>query len=217
MPTSLSFAPRILDFVLSEAEGFRSRDNVVVTQSGAVVKSGTVLTRINVGAGSFAMDAGSTGNPTSGAIVVSNASAMAGAYVIEFAAATKFDVEDPLGVTIGSGTTGVAFNKGGLTFTLTAGGTAAVAGDTAKLTVAAGSGKYIPYTANGAAGPAAAILYTWLPATTGDAKGVAFTDACEVKRDALTGLDTAAETALRARAIKVRGTTGLPYIATPAL
>lgn len=216
MTTPLYFNPRIADFVLSEAEFFQSRENVVVTQTGTEIKSGTVLTKVDTGAGTFALDAGVTGNPTCGAITA-GAAAIPGVYVIEFTAATKFTVEDPNGVTIGTGATAVAFSKAGLGFTLTAGGTPAVAGDTAKITVAAGTGKYIAYTASGAAGSADAILYTYLPAATGDAKAVAFTDNCEVRRGALTGLDATAETQLRTRFIKVRGTASLDGVSTPAL
>lgn len=216
MTTPLYFNPRIADFVLSEAEFFQSRENVTVTQTGTEIKSGTVLTKVDTGAGAFALDAGVTGNPTCGTITA-GAAAIPGAYVIEFTAATKFTVEDPNGVIIGTGTLGAAFSKSGLGFTLTAGGTAAVAGDTAKITVAAGTGKYIAYTASGAAGSADAILYTHLPAATGDAKAVAFTDNCEVRRGALTGLDATAETQLRTRFIKVRGTVSLDGVSTPAL
>lgn len=206
----------VTEFVLHEASGQRSRDNIVVTQSGTEVLSGTVLALIDTGTAAFAMDAGATGNPTSGAIVVGIA-AKPGIYAVRFNAPTKFSVEDPEGVTIGNGTTGVAFNKAGMSFTLTAGGTAAVDGDTAKFTVSTGTGKYVPYTANGAAGEATAICYNYLPAKTGDTKAVGFTSACEVNRYALTGLDTLAEAQLRKAGIKVRGQAGLPNISTPAL
>ena len=46
MPTSLTINPRLADFVISEAEMFRSRDNVTVTQSGTEIESGTVLGKI---------------------------------------------------------------------------------------------------------------------------------------------------------------------------
>lgn len=207
--------PKLKPFVVSEASNQRSRDNITVTQTGTAIASGTILTRVDTGTAAFAMDAGATGNPTSGSITV-GAAAIPGVYVVEFTAATKFTVEDPNGVTVGTGTLGSAFNKGGLTFTLTAGGTAAVAGDTAKITVAAGSGKYIVYTANGAAGPADAILYQALPAASGDVKCVGFTSDCEVNRKELTGLDATAEAQLATRGIKVRGTTTLG-ISTPAL
>lgn len=216
MTTPLYNSPQIVDFVISEGDDFLSRDNAVVTQTGTAIKSGTILTQVDTGTGAFAMDAGATGNPTSGAITV-GAAAIPGAYVIEFTAATKFTVEAPNGVTIGTGTLGAAFSAGGLGFTLTAGGTAAVAGDTAKITVAAGTGKYIPYTAGGAAGVASAILYTGLPAATGDKKVVVFNKDIEVSRDKLTGLDATAEAQLRLVGIRVRGTASLPYVSTPAL
>ena len=216
MTTPLYTSPQIVDFVISEGDDFLSRDNAVVTQTGTAIKSGTILTQVDTGAGAFAMDAGATGNPTSGAITV-GAAAIPGAYVLTFTAATKFMVEAPNGVTIGTGTLGSAFSAGGLGFTLTAGGTAAVAGDTAKITVAAGTGKYIPYTAGGGAGVASAILYTGLGAATGDAKVVVFTQDIEVSRDKLTGLDATAEAQLRMVGIKVRGAASLPYVSTPAL
>lgn len=213
--SALYNSPNLVDFVLSEADDFLSRDNAVVTQTGAAIKSGTVLAQTDTGTASFAMDAGTTGTPTAGAITV-GAAAIPGDYVIEFTSATKFTVEDPGGVTVGTGTVGTAFSKGGISFTLTA-GTAAVQGDTAKITVATGTGAYVPYTANGAAGPAAAILYTGLPAGTGDKKVVVFNQDVEVMRSALTGLDAMAEKQLRAVGIKVRGTAGLPTVSTPAL
>ena len=208
--------PRLKLFVLGEASNQRSRDNIVVTQTGTAIESGTLLTRVDTGTAAFAMDAGATGNPTSGSITV-GAAAMAGVYVVEFTAATKFTVEAPDGTTIGTGTLGTAFNKGGLTFTLTAGATPAVAGDTAKVTVAAGTGKYIVYAANGAAGPADAILYQSLPAATGDARAVGFTRDCEVNRFELTGLDATGEAQLAQKGIIVRGDASVLGISTPAL
>lgn len=216
MATELHFSPPLADFVLSEASGMRSRSKATVTQSGAAIKSGTVLTRQDGGAGTFALDAGVTGNPTCGTITVGSA-AKAGVYRIIFTAATKFEVEDPDGVTVGVGTAGSAFAGGGLGFTITAGGTPAVDGTTAKITIAQGTGKYIPYTANGAAGPAEAILYSDLKAATGDISAVVFDADCEVRRGALTGLDAAAEVDLKRVGIKVRGTSGLPTVSTPAL
>lgn len=208
MPT-LTANPRIAEFVLTEASGQRSRENIVVTQAGAEVKSGALLTQSgDAGAGAFAMDAGQTGNPTSGAITV-GAAAQDGVYQITFTAPTKFDVEGPDGVKVGSGTVGTAFNRAGLGFTLTAGGTAAVAGDTAKITLAIGTLKYVPYVAAGASGPADAILYNYLPPATGDVKAVAFVRDCEVIRAALTGLDAGAEAQLAKLGVVVRGRTGL--------
>ena len=43
MATALYPAAGIVDFVISEAELFRSRDNITVTQTGGAVASGTLL------------------------------------------------------------------------------------------------------------------------------------------------------------------------------
>lgn len=217
MATSLTSTPRVKAVIISEASNQRSRENIVVTQTGTALASGTLLTRAgDAGAGTFAMGAGATGDPTAGTITV-GAAAIPGVYVIEFTTATKFTVEDPEGKTVGTGTLGTAFDKGGIGVTLTAGATPAVAGDTATITVAAGNGKYVAYTANGAAGPADAVLYNWLPAKTGDSDAVAFTNDCELNRFELTGLDAPAEADLRKKGMKVRGTAGLPTVSTPAL
>ena len=215
---SLTSTPRIADFLLSEAKGFRSRENGIVTHEDAVL-SGTIVTKVDTATtGSFAMDAGTTGNPTSGSITVGG-SAVPGAYKIEFTSATRFSVEAPDGKTLGTGTLGSTFNRGGLTVTLAAGATPPVVGDTATVTVAAGSGKYVPYTANGAAGSASGITYNYLAerASSGDDKCVIFTNDCEVNRASLTGLDAAGEADLAKLGIKVRGTAGLPTVSTPAL
>lgn len=217
MATSLTSTPRIKAVILSEAGGQRSRENIVVTQAGDALASGTLLTQSgDAGAGVFAVVAGATGDPTSGTITI-GAAAKPGVYKGTFTAATKFTIEDPTGLTIGNGTLGSAFSKSGVAMTLTAGTTPAVQGDEFTITVAAGNGKYVPYTASGAAGPADAVLYNWLPAITGDAKAVAFVRDAELNRFELTGLDAAGEADLKAKGLLVRGTAGLPSIDTPAL
>lgn len=214
----LDFKPRIKSFILNEATGNRSRENIVLTQSGTEVVSGQVITQTGDAAttGTATATAGNTGNPTFGTISV-GAAGKPGVYKLTFTAATKFTVEDPDGVTIGNGTTGVAFSKQGVGFTLTAGGTPAVAGDEWSITVAAGTSKWVPYTANGAAGPAMGILYNYLPTKTGDSKAVAFVRDAELNRFELTGLDAAAEADLKKLGLIVRGTAGLPGVSTPAL
>ncbi len=216
MATSLISTPRVKAVIVSEASNQRSRENITVTQTGTALASGTLLTKVDAGAGTFAMGAGATGNPTAGTITI-GAAAVPGVYVIEFTAATKFTVEDPDGKTVGTGTLGAAFNKGGVGVTLTAGATPAVAGDTATITVAAGSGKYVAYTAAGAAGPADAVLYNWLPAKTGDSDAVAFVRDAELNRFELTGLDAAGQADLAKKGLIVRGKAGLPTVSTPAL
>lgn len=204
-------------WLISEAPGQRSRENIVVTQSGTAVESGALLTQAGdtAATATYAAIGSPTGNPTSNAPVVT-APAIPGDYTIQFTAATKFDVEDPNGKLIGNGTTGVAFSAAGIAFTLTAGGTPAVAGDRWKMTVAAGTGKYVPYTASEAAGPADAINWEYLPAKTGDTPATGIVRDAEVNRFGLTGLDAAGEAGLNKRGIRVRGKTVLGN-STPAL
>lgn len=218
--TPLYSNPPLADFVLSEASGQRSRDNGTVKQTGAAILSGTVLTKEDTATtGTYALVAGSTGDPTSSAVAVSGP-AVPGVYRGVFLSATDFTVESPSGVPLGVGTLGTEFDAGGLTFTLTAGTTPAVAGDAFTMTVAAGTGLYIPYTASGAAGAAVAILYSNLPAEVEEVTNtdvVTFTNDCEVRRGALIGLDATAEAQLALVGIKVRGTAGLAHVSTPAL
>ena len=132
------------EFLISEANGERSRENVVAL-SGQTFKAGQVLGKIAVATASAAAFAGNTGNGVMGAITVSQG-AMAGVYkllVIEPGANVgTFEVEGPNGVIIGRGVVATAFSAGGLAFTLADGATDFVAGDGFNITVAAGSGKY---------------------------------------------------------------------------
>lgn len=75
-----------------------------------------------------------TGNGTVGTLSVTAASASPGAYLVKFTAATTFNVFDPNGRELLPGTTGVAYSDGGVAFTITAGGTAFVAGDSFTVT-----------------------------------------------------------------------------------
>lgn len=79
--------------------------------------------------------AGNTGNGTLGTLSAL-AAAQPGAYNVVFASATKFEVYDPSGKFVAVGTTGVAFSNQ-VQFTITAGGTAFVAGDGFTVTVTA--------------------------------------------------------------------------------
>lgn len=214
MATALYSNPPLADFVLAEASGQRSRDNVHVRQSGAAVKSGSLLVQDTVGSVTFAMDEDATGN-----LIISATSASAvtteGVYVVEFTSATAFKVTDPAGTNIGTGAMGTAFSAAGLGFTLTADDTfqGLPTTNTAALQVIPADDNYLPYTGTGTA---VAILYSHLPAATGLKVAVAFTGDCEVKRSALTGLTAAAEDDLKKVGIKVRGQFA-PGIHTPAL
>lgn len=175
------------EFVVSEQPGSRSRDLVTVLSGQGALSPGAVLGRATIGAvGTPTAVAGNTGNGTFGTVTVATG-VQAGVYNVRFTAATKFIVEAPDGVTSGVGTTGVAFTFKGLTFTITAGGTAFGANDAFTITVAAGSGKYkVPdVAAVDGSNIASAILGVAVDATSGDAIAPAIVRAAEVNQSEL--------------------------------
>lgn len=117
MTTMLTSVPRVEEFVLSEGNGFISRDQVAVTLGASAIKSGTVMSKLTA------------------------------------------------------------------------------------------TGKWVPYDDVGTDGSevASGILYTALPAGSGDVEAVMFVRDCEVVRAALTGLNANAEADLAAKGIIVRG------------
>jgi hypothetical protein len=76
-----------------------------------------------------------TGTGTLGALAVTAGVAQSGAYNVKLTGATTFSVVDPSGQALANGTTGVAYSDDGVAFTITAGGTAFVAGDSFTVTV----------------------------------------------------------------------------------
>jgi hypothetical protein len=136
---TLSDGRRESDVVKYVVDDFISKGQEILTAGAAdnVADIGTVLGRIDVGVrdASYAARAGNTGNFTNAfANPKVAAGSKLGVYAITFTAATKFRVEDPDGIELGEGTTGVAFTNV-LKFTITAGGTPAVVGDAADITV----------------------------------------------------------------------------------
>lgn len=84
-----------------------------------------------------AATAGNKGNGTLGTVTVNGA--VSGAHSLEFTNATSFTLSAPGGAVLGSGSVGVAFSAGGLSFTVTAGATAFAADDAFTITVPAGT------------------------------------------------------------------------------
>ena len=83
-----------------------------------------------------------TGNATGGtASVTAHKDLKIGTYIVNMLTATTFVVIDPNGAAIGTGATTVAFKASGLVFTITAGATPAVAGDTLPIVIG-GTVKY---------------------------------------------------------------------------
>jgi len=117
-------------------------------QSGTADKGGKVFTRVSattstkfLGGLEAVADAAVSNaagtNTGTGPVGTASAtsSALAGDYKVVFSAATKFDVSDPNGDELKSGVTGTAYTANGLTFTITARGTAFVATDSFTVSV----------------------------------------------------------------------------------
>lgn len=176
-------------YLVSEANAERARDQITVLQQtyGAgvyVTQAGTILGEILAGtSAAYAATGGNTGNFTCSAVVL-EAGLVEGAYNVEFIAPTVFNVHNPNGDFVGEGDTGVLFNQGGLHFTITAGGAAAVAGDSATITVAANAnvGLYnaLSLTATDGTAVAAGILYNTMDLSQGNTLATINSRACEV-------------------------------------
>jgi hypothetical protein len=177
--------PRNLGFVLSESEGTRSYETVTIPAGTGKLKAGTVLGAIAIGAAVAAAKAGNTGNGTISAIVVLSG-AKVGVYQLRFTGATTWTLTDPEGYQLAAGANDVA-NANDIAFTTTAGGVAFVAGDGFDITVAKGSGGFVPSPATfsaEAAGAevASAVLGYRVDATDDDVPAVVLRRDAEVKR-----------------------------------
>lgn len=107
----------------------------VAADTGKAV--GELEATADVGARSIsgAATAGNTGNGTIGTLAVTS-KAKVGVHIVTMTTATAFTVKDPDGLVMGTGAAGTAFSAGGVTFTITAGGTPMVSGDSFAITVA---------------------------------------------------------------------------------
>lgn len=198
------------EFLLAEANGTISREEITIAAAAAAMAAGTVLGKITkAGTASAAAYAGNTGNGVMGAITVS-AGSIAGVYkltIIEPGTNLgSFQVEDPLGIVVKTGVVGTAFSGGGLAFTLADGATDFVAGDGFNITVAAGSGKYVAYNDAAVDGSevAAGILYGPVDDLAADQTAVAVVRHAEVIGSLLTGNNAAGTADLLALGILVR-------------
>lgn len=146
--------------IVSE-EIYRSREQIMLVGSAAGrIAAGTVLGKKRVGTiGAAAKSGGNTGNATISAVTAKKGS-KSGVYRVEFTAATKFDVIDPEGFKVKSGSTGAAYSDD-LGFTITAGGTPMVAGDAFDITVELIDGEYAPLDLTAAGGLEEASGVLW--------------------------------------------------------
>lgn len=129
----------IPDQLIVDAKNLVSQPIVL---GAGTLQRGTVLGQQNVNPIQGAATAGNTGNGTIGSLSV-GASPNVGTYTATATSATVFAVVDPEGNALGNATVGTPFTSGEINFTLTAGGTAFVAGDSFSITVEDAVGTYI--------------------------------------------------------------------------
>lgn len=198
-------------FLLSEANGTRSREMIIITAGSGILDAGTVIGRITSGNTiSSAANAGNTGNGVvSGAAVTSEA--LTGVYTLSITRAVanggEFEVRTPGGDVLGKGKVGTAFSVGGLSFTLGDGATDFAKGDGFTFTVKAGQGEWGPYSDTGTDDgrrTAGGILFAPVDATDTDVKAVAIVRDAEVVERALIGLDAPARTDFAGLGIVIR-------------
>lgn len=193
------------EFVVSLARGHRSLDRGTLI-SGQNLQAGAVLGQITLATPSVPTIVG-TGNAVMSAISL-GAKAKVGSYVVKMTGATTYTVTDPSGVTLTPATALGAYSDAEMNWTITAGGTPCVAGDSFTVVVAAGSGKYTAYipTAVDGSGVVAGILFNSINASAGDVKGTIVTREAEVNASELVW-----DASLNGAAIAV-GVTGLAAI-----
>jgi hypothetical protein len=174
-------------YIVSEANGFRSREVAIIASGSGKLKAGTVLGKVSLGsATAVAKSGGNTGNGTISAVTLLNG-AKAGVYKLRFTSATAWALTDPDGFDLAPGANGAA-NANDLAFTTTAGGTAFVAGDGFDITVALGGGSLKPLAPAATDGTqnAAAILFEGCDATSADVRRTYTARDSEVQADMLT-------------------------------
>ena len=199
------------EFLLSEANGQRSRANIVIAAGAGIVLAGTLLAAITTANAMVATaEGGNTGDGTVGTIAVTSA-AVSGTYTLNItkaaAGAGSFDVIGPGDNVIGSGQVGEAFEAAGLGFTVAAGSADFVKGDSFTLAVTANLGEYLPYDDDGVNDgrrAASAILYGSVDATETDALAVGVVRDAEVVERLLIGMDANGAADLQALGIVIR-------------
>jgi hypothetical protein len=171
------------EFLLSEANGLRSRENAVFT--GANFPVGRIVARASIG--TVTTGASGTGNGAFAATPVVSPGTQEGVYTLEIFEAVgnagRFEVRAPDGDVIGLGNVGVAFDKGGISFTLLDGTTDFVVGDRRTITVAGGSDKIVNFDADGTGGAevVVGVAYDTYDASSADVKGVIIARDAEVR------------------------------------
>ena len=205
---------RVGAFLISEAQGTRAREQgtaLALNDGTTIIQSGTLAARVAKGAVTGAAGGTNTGNATIGTLSAL-ANSVAGIYSAIALSATRWAVYDPTGRFLGVAVNGTAFAVQ-VAFTITAGGTPAVAGDTFAITVAAGSTKLVKWNPSGTNGSETivGVFYNETDVsgstdqtTTYIARGAEVASAQLIYNGADAGQKTAANAALLALGIHVR-------------
>lgn len=181
------------EFILSEAPGSRTRDNVTVL-SGENLKAGHVLGRrlVSPTFGAAAALGTNVGNGTVNApAAATNLGAQRGVYRVVFvepaANLGTFEVFDPNGKVFGDGVVGTEFDNQ-IKFTISDGATDFVAGDAFTIAVTGGTYKVKEYDVADADGGQIpfGILYDNVDASAADKAGVAIRRDAEIRSADLT-------------------------------
>jgi hypothetical protein len=203
------------EFMISEAEGSLSRENITVL-SGETLVAGHVLGRklVSPTVGAAAALGTNTGNGTVSAPAVgTNAGVQRGTYRVVFVEpATNlgaFEVFDPSGKVIGDGVVATEFDNE-IKFTIADGATDFVAGDAFTIAVSGGTYKYKEYDPSDTDGGhrPAGVLYAGVNASAADMAGVAVVRFAEVRAADLSWF-SGATTAQKNAAIDVLATAGV--------
>lgn len=190
---ALTEGKRAGEFLLSQADGSRSRESVTVL-SGENLKAGHVLGRKLVAptVAAATVVGTNTGNGTvTGQAVAADGGVQRGGYrmvcIEPGANVGTFAVYDPSGRYIGDAVVAVAFAKE-ITFTINDGAVDFVAGDAFEIKVTGGTYKYKEYDPADADGGqrASGILYDDVDATAADKVGAAVVRDAEVRSADLT-------------------------------
>lgn len=179
---------RAANYLISEANGYLSREQVVIASGSGALKPGNVLSKVPTLASITAAASASAGNAANtGTIAMDGVAPVAvgvkaGRYTGVAVDATHVRWEDPDGIEIGVSTHGAAFAKGGIKLTITAGASANAANDAffVDVVIEPGDVTFVPFN-----GKADAILYEGCDATASAVRRTVTARASEVQLAAL--------------------------------
>lgn len=180
---------RTAGYIVSEASGTRSREQITIASGAGALKAGTVLSEVAAATGTASATVAALVGTGNGALTLADpavgAGVKAGVYKVlcvdpETDGGT-FAVEDPDGIIIGTAVVGTAFT-GVIKFTIADGSTDFIAGSWFPVTVTKADpsavGKYVPYDGTR---PAKAVLYEGCDATSADVRRVVTARDAEVQ------------------------------------